>query len=63
MSAQLTHRGTQPATTETVAFSGRGRLRGAWYRIRCTVAEMNYAARRVVELQAPWTVDEQGHSR
>jgi hypothetical protein len=27
-----------------------------------TVAEMNYAARRVVELQAPWSVDKQWHS-
>jgi NAD(P)-dependent dehydrogenase (short-subunit alcohol dehydrogenase family) len=38
-------------------------LRGAWHKIRLTVAEMNYAARRVVELQAPWTVDEQRNTR
>jgi hypothetical protein len=63
MSAQLTHEGTQPRTIETVTFAGRGRLRGAWHRIRLTVAEMNYATRRVVELQAPWTVDEQWHNR
>ena len=30
------------------------RLRFPWYRLRLTVAEMNYATRRMVELQAPW---------
>jgi hypothetical protein len=63
MSAQLTHGGTQPTTTQTVTFTGRGRLRGAWHRIRLTVAEMNYATRRVVESQAPWTVDAHWHDR
>ena len=63
MTAQLTHEGTQARTTETAASAGRGRLRGAWHRIRLTVQEMNYATRRVVELQAPWSVDEQWHSR
>jgi hypothetical protein len=39
------------------------RLRWAWYQIRLTVAEMNYASRRVAELQAPWTVDAQWHAK
>jgi hypothetical protein len=30
------------------------RLRCLWYRLRLTVQEMNYATRRIVELQAPW---------
>jgi hypothetical protein len=63
MSAQLTHKGIQPTTTQLVTFAGQGRLRGAWRRIRLTVAEMNYATRRVVELQAPWTVDARWHDR
>jgi hypothetical protein len=29
-----------------------GRLSVLWYRLRQTVAEMNYATRRMVELQA-----------
>ncbi len=62
MSALLTHEGTQ-ATTERAATSGRGRLWTGRHRIRVTVREMNYAARRVVELQAPWSVDEQWHNR
>ena len=63
MSALLTHEGTQASTTETTAPAGRGPLRGQWHRIRLTVQEMNYAARRVVELQAPWIVDQQWQSR
>ena len=59
MTAQLTHEGTQASTTEPVASS----VRGPWHRIRLIVAEMNYAARRVVELQAPWTVDDQRKTR
>jgi hypothetical protein len=39
---------------EAVSWSGRERLRCLWYRLRLTVAEMNYATRRMVELQAPW---------
>ena len=39
---------------KSVAWSGRERLRCLWYRLRLTVAEMNYATRRIVELQAPW---------
>ena len=63
MSALLTHEGTQTSTTETVASAGSGRLREACHRIRLTVQEMNYASRRVVELQAPWIVDQQRHGR
>jgi hypothetical protein len=63
MSAQLTREGTQAKTTQPLASAGRGRLRSAWHRFRLTVAEMNYATRRVVELQAPWSVDEQWHRR
>jgi hypothetical protein len=39
---------------KTVAWTGHERLRCLWYRLRLTVAEMNYATRRVVEIQAPW---------
>jgi hypothetical protein len=47
---------------KSVSWSGRERLRGLWYRLRLTVAEMNYATRRTVELQAPWISDNRpGH--
>ena len=39
---------------KTVSWTGRERLRCLWYRLRLTVAEMNYATRRTVEVQAPW---------
>jgi hypothetical protein len=38
--------------------SGRERLRSLWYRLRLTIAEMNYATRRIVELQTPWISDD-----
>jgi hypothetical protein len=44
-------------TAEPAKPAGRGRLRGAWHRIRRIVAEMNYATRRLTEVQAPWIVD------
>jgi hypothetical protein len=34
---------------KTVSWTGRERLRCLWYRLRLTVAEMNYATRRIVE--------------
>ena len=59
MSALLTHEAPQATTTQPAAPAGRG----LWNRIRQTVREMNDAARRVVELQAPWTVDQQWHRK
>ena len=43
---------------KSVSWSGRERLRYLWYRLRLTVAEMNYATQRMVELQAPWISDD-----
>jgi hypothetical protein len=33
------------------------------HRVRLTVQEMNYATRRLTELQAPWIVDQQRHGK
>ena len=46
---------------QTVSWTGRERLRFLWYRLRLTVREMNYATRRIVELQAPWISDGHPH--
>jgi hypothetical protein len=43
---------------KSVSLSGRERLRSLWYRLRLTIAEMNYATRRMVELQTPWISDD-----
>jgi hypothetical protein len=63
MTAQLTHDGTRARTTVMVTPAIGRRLRGAFHRIRFTIREMNYASRRVVELQAPWAVDTQWHRK
>jgi hypothetical protein len=46
---------------KTVSWTGRERLRCLWYRLRLTVAEMNYATRRAVEVQAPWISGDHPH--
>ena len=43
---------------KSVSWSSLERFRYLWYRLRLTVAEMNYATRRMVELQAPWISDD-----
>jgi len=48
--ADLVHR---RQLEKSVSWSGRERLPCLWYRLRLAVAEMNYATRRTVELQAP----------
>ena len=47
---------------KSVSWSGRERLRCLWYRLRLTVAEMNGATRRMVEVQAPWIADDSTRS-
>ena len=63
MTAQLTYEVTQAETTAPATPAGRGGLRGTWHRIRLARQDMSYGARRAVEVQAPWIVDEQWHSR
>jgi hypothetical protein len=63
MTTQLTPKGTQARTTQPATAAGRGRIREACHRISLTIQDMNYASRRLVELQAPWTVDKKWDSR
>ncbi len=56
MTALLTR--TRPRTTPPAAPAGRHRLR----RVGLAVQEMNHAARRLVQLQAPWSVDKHWHT-
>jgi hypothetical protein len=44
--------GTARRWERTGGWTRRERLRVLWYRLRLTVQEMNYATRRLVELQA-----------
>ncbi len=41
----------------SVSWTTSERLRCYWLRVRLTVAEMNDASQRLVELQAPWASD------
>ena len=61
MTAQLTHEGAQARTTEAATPASRGRLREACHRFHLALQDMSYGARRAVEVQAPWIVDEQRH--
>ena len=63
MSVPLARGEIQPRTTRPAAAAGRGPVRPAWPRIRPAVQEMNCASRRVIELQAPWSVDKQWRGR
>ena len=63
MPAQFNREVAQATTTDPIAWPRLGRLRRAWYRLRFTIQEMNYATRRLQELQAPWSVDTQWHKR
>jgi hypothetical protein len=57
MTAPFTHQTTPAWIEEPAIMISHGRLRELWYRIRLTIQDMNYASRRLVELQAPWSVD------
>ena len=48
---------------KSVAWSGRERLQCLWYRLRLELADINYAQRRLVELQIPWIADPQWHTK
>jgi hypothetical protein len=63
MTAQPTHMEPQARTTEPVTPAGRARLREACHAIHLTSQEMDYAARRVVELRAPSSVDTRRNGR
>jgi hypothetical protein len=63
MTAQLSLEELPARTAEPTAPAGRGPRRGAWHRIRQALAEMNYANRRLLEVQAPWVADPQWNRR
>jgi hypothetical protein len=63
MSALLTSTETQDGD-DRADRPGRPRTApGSMAPDRLAAAEMNYASRRIVEVQAPWIVDEQWHRR
>jgi hypothetical protein len=63
MTAQLTQEVTQTTTTQPAVATSHGPLRRTFHRILAAIREMNYTSHRLVEVQAPWTVDAQWHNR
>jgi hypothetical protein len=63
MATQLAHSDPEIRTAELAALTGPGPFRRAFRRIFLAIREINHASRRLVEVQAPWTVDAQWHSR
>jgi hypothetical protein len=63
MSAQFTVKGPHVVARQPVTTSRPGWLHRAWLRSLRTVQEMNYANRRLTEVQAPWIVDPEWHRR
>ena len=61
MTIQLTHKTVVTETGPVPA--ARGPFSVAWYRVREAIADMNYASRRVVELQAPWVAGKDESAR
>ncbi len=57
-SADLVHK---RQLEKSVSWSGRERLQCLWYRLRLQLADINYANKRLLEVQAPWIADPQWH--
>jgi hypothetical protein len=53
IAAQPQHAEKQPVAGP-VSWTTADRFLHLWYRLRLMTREMNYAARRIAELQAPW---------
>ena len=62
MTAQLAPGGTETRTQPAVP-ARPGWLRRAWHKIRAAVAEFHSDARRAIEVQMPWGVDDKWHTR
>jgi hypothetical protein len=63
MTAQLAPEGTDARTVHPAVSARPGWLRRAWHKIRAAVAEFHADARRAIEVQMPWGVDEKWHTK
>ena len=62
-SSQIAHMDPKIRMAELAALTRPGPLERAFRRIVQAIREMNHASHRIVEVQAPWTVDAQWHSK
>ena len=63
MTAQLAHEETQARTPQPAVPARPGFLRRAWHQIRMAAAEWHSEARRAIEVQMPWGVDDKWHTK
>jgi hypothetical protein len=63
MTAQLAAEGTEARTAPRTVPARHGWLRRAWHQIRAAVAEFHSDARRAIEVQMPWGVDDKWHTK
>jgi hypothetical protein len=62
MTAQLAPEGTT-ARTQPAVSARPGWLPRAWQQIRAAAAQWHSEARRAIEVQMPWGVDEKWHTK
>jgi hypothetical protein len=63
MTAQLAPEGTEARTAQPAVPARPGWLRRAWHKIRAFAADFHADARRAIEVQMPWGVDEKWNTR
>ena len=63
MTAQLAPEGTAARTTQPAVSARPGWLQRAWHQIRAAAAQWHSEARRAIEVQMPWGVDDKWHTR
>ena len=63
ISTQVAHFDPEIRKAELAVLTGPGPLGRMFHRILLAIREMNFASRRLAEVQAPWTVDAQWHNR
>ena len=63
MTAQLAHEETRATVAQPAVSARPGWLRRVWQQIRTSVVEFHSDARRAIEVQMPWGVDDQWHTK
>jgi hypothetical protein len=63
ISTQVAHFDPEIKQAAPAVLTGHGPAYRMFHRIFLAFREMNHASRRLVEVQAPWAVDAQWHSK
>jgi hypothetical protein len=63
MTAQLAPEETQARTAQPAVPARPGLLRRVWHKIRKSAMDYHAEARRAIEVQMPWGVDDKWHTK